>query len=200
MPGGCHHCSACWDRGHWNQKLIMLPQQCLKAMLETHSAVSGIIALFHLLSLFPFTFDLTFLTFVIWLRSSTYTCRQRRAKESVGLLVRNCRRVHGYSTHKVHIIRRTSARHQMWHQRPLVTWIALASWCFSRFDMARHNFSRMTHPPAAPPEKSASLLPSCPRQCKCLSGCLDNQMKTDDAPDVLRTPPLSTTTHPLPES
>lgn len=40
----------------------------------------------------PFYLWSSVLTFVIWLRSSTYTCRQRRMKESVGLLVRNCRR------------------------------------------------------------------------------------------------------------
>lgn len=69
----------------------------------------------------------------ISLRSTTYACRQRREEER-GFrdafsrkiaAVRQWRCTHRGTAHAACIICRTSACHQMWHQRPLVTWIAL---------------------------------------------------------------------------
>lgn len=87
---------------------------------------------------------------------STYTRRQRGKRGSVGAFsekivdTRTQRRAATVHTHTAYIICRTSACHQMWHQRLLVTWIALASWCFS-FDMAQCYFSDWHIPPAAVP-------------------------------------------------
>lgn len=125
-----HSCSAGWTtlKSKVDNAFLAKKRQCWNPLIVT---VAGLISSFIFCPFYLWSYISDFL---ILPHCSTYNCRQRR----IWLLVKM--RPQMRCTHAASIICGTSACHQTWHQRALVIWIALASWCYC-FDMAQHYFS-----------------------------------------------------------
>lgn len=129
----------------------------------------------------------------ISLRSSTYARRQRREEER-GFraafswkiaAVRPWRCTHGGTACAACIICRTSACHQTWHQRPLVTRIALGL-PIQPASIKERRWMGASSLGAAWKDLQASVL-RVQTMGASLSACLSNQIKTDNAAKVLQT-------------
>lgn len=147
------------DDGHWGQKLIT--PLCSDRNQLWNPLISDLLSSF----IFLFTFDLTFLTRRLCSAAAlTPVYKESRPKVS-GFQEKNCRSIYlqahrqDYShTDESTIIHGTSACHQMWHQRLLVTWAALAVVMFQLW-YAMELLLQTTRPPAALPESlQASVL------------------------------------------
>lgn len=140
-------------------------KQCRNPLIST---VSSLIVLFHLLSLFPFTFDLTFLTPRSRSAAALTPVDKEGREEVLGLLAKNCRHTHTQTAACTQLL----YTHSLYHLQNicLPSNVASKASCyldcisFLMFQLWYGSalLQRVTHPSRCSAWKSASLSCSCP--------------------------------------